>query len=349
MAELHVAVTASKTTGTDTTIDLELAHLVVASRSPLPAGSLVTVNLRLSSAAPPLASLARVASVDPPSAPGEPSVMRLTLFDVWGKQAIDQLVQYIDEAAGGAAIAARFRNHVRVLVVDDNPTYREHAAKTMREAGFDVITATNGFEGLSATLKHQPSIVLTDINMHGMDGWQLLRMIRARSTLRRMPVIFLTDLSDEQQRLRGYELGVDDYVLKPFTEVELIARVERVLERARIAGEQSNDMRGALNKISVISLLSFAELERRTGILQLEREGERATVHLRDGSLIRIDLGATYDRLVGLERVFYILDWSDGSFELTSESVTAEDALNISTSYALLEHARRADEQHERR
>jgi len=343
-AELHVAMTGSKTISADTTIDLELAHLVVPSKAPLPPGSLVTVNLRLSSAAPALASLARVVSVDAPANPGEPSVMRLALFDVWGKQAIEQLVQYIGEAEGAAAIAKHFRSHVRVLVVDDSTEYREFAAQVMRDAGFEVLTATNGFEGLSATLKHQPSLVLTDINMQGMDGWQLLRMIRARPALRRMPVIFLTDLKNEQQRLRGYELGVDDYVEKPFTEVELIARVERVLDRARVADEHSNDMHGALSKISVTSLLSFAELERRTGVLQLSREGERATVHLREGSIVRIDLSASYDRLTGIERVFHVLDWTDGQFELTGEEVTVQDTLNISTTHALLEHARRRDE-----
>lgn len=345
-AELHVSVTRSKSKGSDTTLDLALAHLVVSTKTPLALGSLVTVNLRLSSAAPALASLARVSGVEAPTTPGEASTMRLTLFDVWGQQAIDQLVQYIDEAATGAAAvaAAKYRSHVRILVVDDSPEYRGLAAQIMRDAGFEVLTATNGFEGLSAALKHQPSLVLSDINMGGMDGWQLLRMIRARPTLRRMPFIFFTDMKNDEQRLRGYELGVDDYVLKPFTEVELIARVERVLERARITDDAPNDMRGALAKISVISLLSFAELERRTGVLLLDREGERATVHLREGSIMRIDLSSAHDKLTGLERVFHVLDWTTGHFELTGESVVTVDALNISTSYALLEHARRQDE-----
>lgn len=341
-----MAITRSRTNGSDTTLDLELAHLVVPTKAPLAPGSLVTVNLRLSSAAPLLASLARVTAVEPPTAPGDPTIMRLTLFDVWGKHAIEQLVQYIDEAAVGndTAVKSKHRKHIRILVVDDSPEYRGLAAQNMRDAGFEVLTATNGFEGLSAALKHQPSLVLSDINMHGMDGWQLLRMIRARPTLRRMPVIFFTDMKSDEQRQRGFELGVDDYVQKPFTENELIARVERVLERARIIEDAANDMRGTLAKVSVISLLSFAELERRTGVLSLEREGERATVHLRDGAIMRIDLSAAHDKLAGLERVFHVLDWTAGQFELTTETAVVEDELNISTSFALLEHARRADE-----
>ena len=335
--------TGSQTTGPVTTLELELSSLVVPMANPPTPGALVTVNLRLSSTAPSITSLARVGTVEAPETEGEPYHVHLSLFDVWGKQAAEQLTQYIDEAASGGE-DERVRNNVKVLVVDDSTRYREMAQRIMREAGFEVITATNGLEGLSAALKHQPSMVLTDITMPGIDGWQLLRMMRARPTLRRMPVIFLTDLTNEEQRLRGYELGVDDYVAKPFTEVELIARVERVLERARIGDEQSNDMRGALAKIPVTSLLSFAELERRTAVLVLEREGERATLHVRDGAIMRIDLGAAYEKLTGLERVFHVLDWTDGSFELSSAEVLAQDTLNVPTSFALLEHARRRDE-----
>jgi hypothetical protein len=103
-------------------------------------------------------------------------------------------------------------------------------------------------------------------------------------------------------------------------------------------------MRGALAKIPVTSLLAFAELERRTGVLQLENNGERATLHLRDGAIMRIDLSASHDGLSGIDRVCHVLDWNEGSFELSGADVFAEDMLGIPTSYALLEHARRRDE-----
>lgn len=342
--ELHAQLKGSQTEGKRTTLELELAHIAVQTLVPLAPGSLATVNLRLSTTAPAVTSLARVVSVEPGATPTEPSTMRLCFLDVWGKQAAEQLTQYIHEAVSVGTSDERHLNSVRVLVVDDSAHYRELAANVMRDAGFEVFTASNGFEGLSAALKHQPSVVLSDITMPGMDGWQLLRMIRARPTLKRMPVIFLSELTSEEQRLKGYELGVDDHVGKPFTPVELIARVERVLERAHAAGDGSNDMRGDLAKIPVTSLLSFAELERRTGVLQLERDGERATLHLRDGAVMRIDLGSPHDRLQGLERMFHVLEWTDGRFELVSTSVLVEDVLNIPTSFALLEHARQRDE-----
>jgi DNA-binding response OmpR family regulator len=344
-AELRAELKALHNKAKGVTLDLDLTSIAVSTGTPLAPGTVVTVSLRLSSSAPPITTVARVAQVDPKASEDGQQIMQLTLFDVWGKQAAEQLNQYITEASSSSNVENdHYASHVRVLVVDDNTHYRELAAKTMTDAGFETITATNGFEGLSAALKHQPSLVLTDINMPGMDGWQLLRMIRARPTLRRMPVIFLTDMTDEEQRLRGYELGVDDYVPKPFTEVELIARVERILERSRLHEDTSNHMRGALAKMPVTSLLAFAELERRSGVLQLENDGERATLHLRDGAIMRIDLSGAHDGLTGIDRFLHVLDWSDGHFELSSADVFVEDAMGIPTSFALLEHARRRDE-----
>ena len=126
--------------------------------------------------------------------------------------------------------------------------------------------------------------------------------------------------------------------------MELIARGERILERAGLTVDVSNDMRGALAKIPVTSLLAFAELERRSGVLQLENDGERATLHLRDGAVMRVDLSGAHDDLAGIDRVFHVLDWADGQFELSGADVFAEDVINTPTSFALIEHARRQDE-----
>jgi DNA-binding response OmpR family regulator len=328
-------------------LDLEMTGISVPTCTPLAVGTVVTVNLSISSRVPPLTALARVQTVEQPTAADGPSLMRLRFVDVWGKHAAEQLTNYIEEATSIRPLETRSLSSVRALVVDDDATYREAAAKVLREAGFDVLTASNGYEGLSAALQYQPAVMLSDVNMPGLDGWQLLRMIRARPNLRRLPVLFLSDLSNEEQRSRGYALGVDDFVAKPFTPVELLARVERALERAQAANEVAHGMRGDLSKIPLTSLLQFAELERRTGVLQLEREGERATLHLRDGAVMRIDLGVGCEKLEGIERFFHVLDWSSGGFELTSTEVLGEDLLRTPTTFALLEHARRHDEENE--
>jgi DNA-binding response OmpR family regulator len=329
------------------TLSLRLRGLFVPTERPSPVGSVLTLQLSWFEGAAPIQTLARVqAVVEADPALGRAGGMQLELVGVWGERAAEQVTSYLNEAASAEAQRAALTGAgVRVLVVDDSEPYRQSAAQVMREAGFEVVTANNGFEALSLALKHQPHVVLTDVTMPGMDGWQLLRMIRARPTLRRTPVVFCTDLASDEERLRGYQLGVDDYLHKPFTPVELIARIERVLERAHESEQAvANGMRGDLSKVSLTSLLSFAELERRTGILQLLREGETATLHLRDGAVVQIDLVERYAQLPPLRRFFHVLDWEHGRFELTDTRVFAADSIQLSTSFALLEYARQRDE-----
>ena len=327
-------------------LSVEVERLFVASAEPLPAGAVVAVELRFGGG-PSLRTLARVMeSVSAAEASAErPSGMRLQLLDVWGERASAQVAEYFAEASRAAVPDTSWMNEMRVLVVDDDKHYRELAASVMREAGFDVLTACNGFEALSMALKHQPSAIVTDVTMPDMDGWQLLRMVRARPTLRRTPVVFLTELNSESERLRGYQLGVDDYLGKPFSNIELIARVERVLERSHAAQEaQAHGMHGDLARVSLASLLSLADMERRSGVLQLLHEGEKATLHLRDGAVVRIDLAEQFDGLVGIKRFFHVLEWLHGSFELIHTEVLADDVMQLPTQFVLLEHARLHDE-----
>lgn len=328
-------------------IDVELSGIFVPTLRPQPVGTIVTLHLKHKKAEGGLKTLARVAYIVGQAETNDPrrQGMGLEFLDVWGSRATEQVTHYLSEAADALPAAPVVMSGMTVLVVDDDARYREHAAQVMREAGFDVLTAANGFEALSLALKHQPNLVLTDVTMPNMDGWQLLRLIRARPALRRTPVVFLTALTNDADRLRGYQLGVDDYVPKPFTQVELTARVERVLERASAADEAlANGMCGDLAKVPVTSLLSLADMERRSGVLQLVRKGERATLHLRAGSVIRIELGDPHDQLVGIERFFHVLDWREGRFELDASEVYGEDEVNLSSSFVLLEYARIEDE-----
>jgi DNA-binding response OmpR family regulator len=330
----------------DKILAVQVERLFVPADAPLPVNSVVALDLRLGTG-PSLRTLARVTeSVSAAEASaGRPAGMRLHLLDVWGERATAQVAEYVAEASRAASPDNSWMAAMRVLVVDDDKHYRDAAAKVMREAGFEVITACNGFEALSMALKHQPSAIVTDVTMPDMDGWQLLRMVRARPTLRRTPVVFLTELNSESERLRGYQLGVDDYLGKPFDGVELTARVERVLERSHAAQEaQAHGMHGDLSRVSLPSLLSLADMERRSGVLQLMHEGEKATLHLRDGAVVRIDLAEQFDHLTGLKRFFHVLDWTHGSFELVHIEVLANDTLQLPTTFVLLEHARLHDE-----
>lgn len=117
----------------------------------------------------------------------------------------------------------------RVLVVDDDPTVREVVCRYLEAAGFAVDAAEDGRIGLDAALADPPDLVVLDLMLPGLDGLEVFRRLRAAAPV---PVVMLTALGDEEDRLVGLELGADDYVTKPFSPRELVLRVQSVLRRA---------------------------------------------------------------------------------------------------------------------
>ena len=117
----------------------------------------------------------------------------------------------------------------RVLVVDDEPDIRRLVAELLRRAGHDVTEAENGRAGLRALHASPPDLVLLDVSMPELDGWQTLERIRDLSDV---PVLMLTARGEELDRVRGLQAGADDYVVKPFGRQELLARVQALLRRA---------------------------------------------------------------------------------------------------------------------
>jgi|SRR5579859_1202151 len=116
-----------------------------------------------------------------------------------------------------------------LLFIDDDATLLELLASHLRTAGFQVRTALDGPAGLKLAAEALPHLVVLDVMMPGMDGWQVCERLRA---LGPVPIILLTAKSEEVDKLRGFRLGVDDYVSKPFSFAELTARVGAVLARA---------------------------------------------------------------------------------------------------------------------
>ena len=116
-----------------------------------------------------------------------------------------------------------------VLIVDDDAHIRDVINAALSNAGFDVVAAADGVEGLAAVAARKPDLVVLDVGMPQMDGLEVCREIRKTSEL---PVLFLTARDDEIDRIVGFEVGGDDYVTKPFSPRELVARVKAILKRA---------------------------------------------------------------------------------------------------------------------
>ncbi|WNV75373.1 ATP-binding protein [Geodermatophilus sp. DSM 44513] len=142
-----------------------------------------------------------------------------------------------DDVDGAGPRTAATASEADVLVVDDNADMRAYLTRLL-SPWFTVRTATDGREALAAVAAARPHVVVTDVMMPGLDGFELLRALRADPAVRDVPVVMLTARAGQEAAVEGFEAGVDDYLAKPFESAELVARLRAVLERAagRAAG-----------------------------------------------------------------------------------------------------------------
>ncbi len=123
----------------------------------------------------------------------------------------------------------------KILVVDDDPHIRELITLYLRREGFETIEAENGLVALEIAETTTVDLVVLDIMMPQMDGWELCRELRANFD---MPLLMVTAKGEAAQRIKGFQLGTDDYLVKPFDPFELILRVKALLRRSKIASSE---------------------------------------------------------------------------------------------------------------
>jgi CheY-like chemotaxis protein len=238
-----------------------------------------------------------------------------------------------------------------ILVADDDGWTVQMIGTVLTRRGYSVETACDGQDALDKALARRPDLLITDAMMPLVDGWTLVKTLRARPDMAHLPVIFVSALSSDDDRIRGFRLGADDYVTKPFRFEEFDFRVARTLQRTRALVDDARDrvsvgLRGDLAQIGVAGLLALVELERKSGHLTVRaHDGRSARISLRDGRVVEAILDGPRPA-DGAACVFQTLTWSRGDFEFVSCAVDAADRLQTSTTHLLLEGARLLDEEH---
>ncbi len=139
---------------------------------------------------------------------------------------------------------------MRILVVEDDPTLADFVSKGLRESGYAVDVAADGPTGLDQAVAHHPDLAIVDIMLPGFDGFALIEAVRRRGL--NMPVLILSAKRSVDDRVRGLQIGGDDYLTKPFALAELLARVQALLRRANKSSEPTEILVGDLH----IDLLS---------------------------------------------------------------------------------------------
>jgi DNA-binding response OmpR family regulator len=253
----------------------------------------------------------------------------------------------------------------RILIVDDDPWILRMVSTLLEKRGYAIFTAADGEEALGRAEEVRPDLVVTDVMMPKMDGWELVRELRARPHLALVPVLFLTALNGEEDRLRGFRLGADDFLPKPFRFEELDLRVQNALKKKVAAQAKAAEVahapqasasaparnagiQGTLEQLGLSSLLVMVEMERKSGILRLDRPGATGRLFVREGRVIAARLDG--DRVPegarkGAACVYHLLTWADGRFDFSAVEVEMEDEVQSSTTHLLMEGARLIDEQ----
>ncbi len=199
---------------------------------------------------------------------------------------------------------------VTLLVVEDEPTLADAVATRLRGEGFEVNVRGDGPAGVAAAAEHRPDLVVLDLMLPGFDGLEVCRRIQAE---RPVPVLMLTARDDETDKLVGLAVGADDYLTKPFSMRELVARVHALLRRVRRAAE--------------LAAADEGSAPQRIGDLEMDRAGRRvrrgeADVHL---TPIEFDLLACLARqphavLTREQLLAQVWDWPDASGTRTVDS-----------------------------
>jgi two-component system, OmpR family, response regulator len=167
----------------------------------------------------------------------------------------------------------RQRPDARLLVVEDEPNILELLSASLRYAGFDVVTAAAGTEAVQAAQRHRPDLIVLDVMLPDMDGFDVIRRLRGGGA--RIPVVFLTARDATEDKIRGLTLGGDDYVTKPFSLEEVIARIRAVLRRTRGDGVEPTPR------------LTFADLELDEESHEVWRGGEQIQLSPTEFKLLR--------------------------------------------------------------
>ena len=167
----------------------------------------------------------------------------------------------------------RQRPDARLLVVEDEPNILELLSASLRYAGFDVVTAAAGTEAVQAAQRHRPDLIVLDVMLPDMDGFDVIGRLRGGGA--RIPVVFLTARDATEDKIRGLTLGGDDYVTKPFSLEEVIARIKAVLRRTRGDGVEPTPR------------LTFADLELDEESHEVWRGGEQIQLSPTEFKLLR--------------------------------------------------------------
>ncbi len=200
----------------------------------------------------------------------------------------------------------------KIHIIDDDPATYEILNSYLESAGFKVSAAFDGRAGLDMMHNDPPDLALLDIQMPELDGFQLLETMRREEPLQDVPVLFITSLDRTNLKIKGLELGADDFIVKPFERAELFARIKAALRRSERYRQTVKNLTGNLIDINLTELLQTLDIGRKTACVRFrEMDGE---IYVDRGMLVSARQGtffgeAALTRLLFLDKGSFVVDF----------------------------------------
>nr|WP_301341003.1 response regulator [Corallococcus carmarthensis] len=231
-----------------------------------------------------------------------------------------------------------------MLLVDGDAKSLRVMEVSLKKAGFSVTTAIHGKDALEKVQISPPDLVLADTKMPEMDGFELCKALKSDERFKFIPFVFLTNQKSVEFKVRGLELGGDDYLTKPIYIKEIVTRVKMILQKAekeRIEKRETTKggFAGSLADMGVVDLVQTFEIGRKTGVISIQ--GERTgVVYFKEGRVIDAELG----RLKGENAFYRLLNTFEGQFDVQFTTLDRTERIEVSTQGLLMEGMRRLDE-----
>ena len=233
-----------------------------------------------------------------------------------------------------------------LLLVDGDPKSLRVMEVSLKKAGFSVTTAVNGRDALEKCEISPPDLILSDTKMPEMDGFELCRRLKTDDRFHGTPFIFLTGQKSVEYKVKGLELGVEDYLTKPIYIKEIVTRVKILLQKKEKERLEKKDLKasfaGSLSDMGVVDLVQTLEMGKKSGALHVKnRKGIEAVCYFRDGRILDCELSG---RVTGENAFYRLLNWQDGEFHIEFRPIEREERIPVSTQGLLMEGMRRIDE-----
>ncbi len=196
----------------------------------------------------------------------------------------------------------------KIFIIDDDESVIEVLSEYLAFSDFQVYSNTDPKKALEDVSVIKPDVILCDINMPGMTGLDVLKKIREDKNLSDIIFILLTSLDKVDIKVKGLEAGADDYITKPFSKTEVLARIRTIIRRAR---SSSDTLKGDLTTLTLEEVLQIFDINKKSGIIRFEEiDGE---VQIKDGSFTLIRFGDIYD----FDALIRLLLHNYGGFRIT--------------------------------